>query len=118
MSRFKMPPKRNTYHNAKAKFAAYAASQGFPSAIDFVVARVAAGKNLTSLWTEIGAATYTSRRQFDNICRHLSEDAIARIDAVRTRRFGGNRLGKRSLVANARHDRQCTNYLAAGSGSA
>lgn len=79
------------HRNAKAKFAAYADSQGFPSAIDFVVARVAAGKNLTSLWSEIGAAAYTSRRQFDNVCRHLSHDGIARIDAARTRRFGGNR---------------------------
>ena len=91
MSRFKMPPSRNTYRNAKAKLAAYADSQGFPTTIDFVVARIAAGKNLTSLWSEIGAEAYTSRRQFDNVCRHLSPDGIARIDAARTRRFGGNR---------------------------
>ena len=91
MNRLKMPPQRNTYRTARIRFAAYASAQGFPNAIDFVVARVTAGRNITSLWREIDAARYTSRRQFDNICRRLSPDGIARIDAARTR-FGGNRV--------------------------
>jgi hypothetical protein len=100
MSGYEMPPERHTYAKAKANFIAYAAARGFPSALDFVVARVAAGENLTSLWREIGAAAYTSRRQFDNLCRRLSADAVARIDAVRTRKYQGNRPGKHSLVGN------------------
>ena len=99
MSRFKNTG-TNTYRKAKTALQAHAAAEGYPDAIDYVVAQVASGHNISSLWREIGTA-YSSRQLFDAVARRLSRDAVSRIDAVRSRRFMGNRPGKHTVLLAA-----------------